>query len=118
MATVKRHKSPGRSGGRPVGRRFWFAPGDGNKNPAESESIRTKVLDVPSNELQQDSWKWALDRMDASNTVMWLVVPIDQTDEQRDLGVARATIWRTARRNKMEVTSEYIAPNLYVALAS
>ena len=117
MGTVKRRRAPGKSGGRPVDRKFWFAQGDGDKYPSESPSIRNNVLEPDPEDTVLDSWLWALNKMEKTKNSVWLVVPIDQTDEKRDLNVARASIWRTARRNHIELTSEYLAPYLYIALA-
>jgi len=102
MAVIKR-RPPGHNGGRPVTRAFWFSPHIDGKYPSESESIRTNRLPDDPNMQVED---------------LWLVIPIDQEDEKRDVTRARASVWRTAQARKgLNVVSEYVKPNLYVTIA-
>ena len=115
MATIKRRRPEGTKGGRPVGRRFWFAPADGDKYPSESAIIRTDRIE--STDMTFDSWAWALEQMKDAHEPQWLVIPIDQHDEKRDRNVARSSVWRTAKRHGLSIATEYVAPNLYVAIS-
>lgn len=108
---VLRRRAPGKQGGRPVRRRFWFAPRDGDKYPSESVLIRNNVVET---DIKQPSWSWALSKMATEG--LWLVIPVHQDREQTDLRTARSSVWRTAHRRGIEVTSEYVKPNLYVAV--
>lgn len=116
MVKLQRLRPPGRNGGRPVHRDFWFVQPDGIKFPSESIEMRTgREPDSPNH---QKSWAWALAHMQAED--LWLVIPIKQgEDQQRDLNNARASVWRTARSRKgLEIVSQYVSPNLYFAVVT
>lgn len=106
-------RPPGKYGGRPVRRSFHFAPRDGDKYPSESQVIRNnKVPDDPNKMM---SWSWALQHAQVND--LWLVVPIRGIDEasvKADINKARAGVWRTGHRQGLELTSEYVYPNLYI----
>ena len=111
MAAVVRRRPPGKNGGRPVHRDFYFVKADGALYPSESEAIRTGRERKDPN--QKPSWTWALNHTSLND--LWLVVPIDQKKDLRaEINKARAAIWRTALRRGMSVTSQYEKPNLYI----
>ena len=108
-----KRRPPGRFGGRPVRRAFYFIERDGDNYPSESVKMRNSRLPDDPNKLM--SWTWALTYADAND--LWLVVPIHGIDEvsvRKDTNLARASVWRTGHRQGLEMTSEYIYPNLYI----
>lgn len=114
MAVIRR-RPPGKKGGRPVSRDFSFAPSDGQKYPSESALIRDERL--RRSRLQLPSWSWALDKMQDEDC--WLVVRIigkDEDERKAEVNRVRAAIFRTAGRNSIHVTSEYVAPNIYFSI--
>ena len=109
-----KRRAPGKYGGKPVKREFFFAPRDGDKYPSESTVIRNNRL--PDSPNRMPSWTWAL--MHAIEQDVWLVVPCGQQSDPeaktRDISMARSGVWRTGQRHGLEMTSEYVYPNLYV----
>ena len=111
MGTVVRRRPPGKRGGRPVGRPFYFVKAQGGLYPSESEAIRTNR--EPDDPNMQLSWAWALGHLEVND--LWLVLPIDQTkDVRQEVNKARAAVWRTANRKGVPITSQYEKPNLYI----
>lgn len=108
-----KRRAPGKYGGRPVRRDFFFAARDGDKYPSESIAIRQSKL--PDDPNKMPSWSWALGH--AQEHDLWLVIPIrgiDPDSTKKDIALARAGVWRTGQRRGIEMTSEYVYPNLYV----
>ena len=109
-----KRRAPGKYGGRHVQYQFYFAPRDDDKYPSESHAIRNNRLPDDPNKVAT-SWVWALNYAQVHD--VWLVVPIRGIDEdsvKANINVARASIWRTGHRHGLELTSEYVYPNLYV----
>ena len=117
MKPFPRRRAPGKYGGKPVTRAFHFASRDGDKYPSESVAIRSNKL--PDDPNRMPSWSWALSK--ASSEDLWLVIPIHGIDEastKADLSHARASVWKTAQRHGLPVTSEYVYPNLYIKVVT
>ena len=111
MGTVVRRRPPGKNGGRPVRRGFYFVAAQGGLFPSESEALRTnREPDDPNKKM---SWAWALSHLQVND--LWLVLPIDQSKDIRtETNKARASVWRTAGKRGINLTSQYEKPNLYI----
>ena len=111
-----KRRAPGKYGGKPVSRDFYFAPRDGDKYPSESPAIRGSRL--PDDPNKMPSWSWALAH--AMEHDLWLVVPagMDASTRRADISKARAGVWRTGLRRGLEMTSEYVYPNIYIRVVS
>jgi hypothetical protein len=84
---------------------------DGGAYPSESPYIRNTI--VPSDE--RHSLIWALAH--ALQHDLWIVFSLDKSSEEathRDLNLIRASVWRTAGRNGMRITSQVTHGELYV----
>jgi hypothetical protein len=108
----QRRSIPGSRGGRPLIRRFYFAPRDGNLYPSESAVIRAGRTPPPRD--QKASWVWAISH--ASLNGLWIVVPLNgRNDVERasDAKSIAASINRTAARMGESLTAQRLPDTIY-----
>ena len=86
---------------------FYIIKADGNHYPDESDEMTVNPQSVMPPTFRM-SWMWALDWLH-TNPGHWLMVPIESPVDTelyiREKNSIRSSIWRTAKRNDMDVES-------------